>query len=250
MHHLQSFEIDAPDNDVNEHLLMITHATLPNLRSFTFHGQSDYLEVVLPHITTPHLEKLYISLSDHPALSVPNLLQFIMATKNSTGWPSSTVLRFDVLTASVALYPDVGNTMYSVCLRIRDWRLAFAAYFLDALSPILSEVVHLTLEHQGHITLHSPLWHNELDRIHWRKCLGAFGNVKTLSMNNDLVKDVSRSLQLDDGVTSVDLLPELNKLECYGSGNASDAFTPFIDARKDAGSPVTLVPFKHFPFRN
>jgi len=75
----------------------------------------------------------------------------------------------------------------------------------------------------------------------------SFVNVKTLSMHNGLVQGVSSSLLFDGGESSEYLLPELKKLECYGSGDASDAFAPFIDARKNVGRLLTLIRFENFP---
>ncbi|KAH9961760.1 hypothetical protein BC827DRAFT_258930 [Russula dissimulans] len=189
MHHLQSFAIDCGDcldAHVNGEPLMIRNVTLPNLRSFAFHGECAFLEALLPHITTPLLEKLYISLFYQQVFSAPHLLQFIITTVNFTGWPSSAVLRFDDWEASVELFPDVGAQMYSVCLSNQvstlNRQVAFAAHVLDVLRPVLSEVVHLTLEYRyGEGTAaESTLWHNQPDRTDWRKLLGAFGNVKTL----------------------------------------------------------------------
>jgi hypothetical protein len=53
--------------------------------------------------------------------------------------------------------------------------------------------------------------------------------------------ELSRCLRLDDGEHPLELLPELQDLTYSGSGNASDAFTPFIDVRQNAGRPVTLI---------
>jgi Flp pilus assembly secretin CpaC len=46
---------------------------------------------------------------------------------------------------------------------------------------------------------------------------------------------------LDDGEVSLGVLPELQELTYSGSGNASDVFTPFVNARQNAGSLITLV---------
>jgi len=250
MHHLQSFAIhfDAPrfDDDVREQSLVMTHVTLPNLRSFGFEGKSAYLEALLPHITTPLLEKLYISLVAQRTLSIPHILQFIVTTGNLTCGLRSAVFRVG-LGGWVALYPDVGARMYSLCFRIQSFypnkEVELAAQVLDVLRPVLSEVVHLTLE------CTKPFgWYNRTDPSDWRNLFGTFGNVKTLSMPNTLVGEVSRSLRSDNGEPSVDLLPELNKLECYGWSNASNLFIPFIGARRNAGCPVTLVRYERFPF--
>ena len=37
------------------------------------------------------------------------------------------------------------------------------------------------------------------------------------------------------------VLPELQELTYFGSGNTGDAFTLFVEARQNAGRPITLV---------
>jgi len=218
------------------------------------------LEALLPHITTPLLERLYVS-TDRLTLFVAHLLSCFIPTENFIDKVSSAVLRFNLWDCRVVLYPDVGTWTYSLCLQVNslyfDEQVAFSAQVFDVIRPVLSEVVHLTLEYQETdnttgSTRSRRHGHNHLEPDHtdWREVLGAFYNVKTLSMHYGLVAGVSRSLQLDGGESFGHLLPELNKLECYGSDDASDAFTPFVDARKTAGRPLILVPFEHFPSRN
>ena len=75
----------------------------------------------------------------------------------------------------------------------------------------------------------------------FRSLLGSFRNVKTLRIDEGLVEELSRCLELDDGELPLELLPELQELTYSGSGNTGDTFTSFIDARQDAGRPLTLV---------
>ena len=65
--------------------------------------------------------------------------------------------------------------------------------------------------------------------------------MKTLRVDDGLVKELSCSLRPDDGEYPLDLLPELQDLTYSGSSDTGNAFTPFIDARQNAGHPVTLV---------
>jgi hypothetical protein len=83
--------------------------------------------------------------------------------------------------------------------------------------------------------------HNDVDRIEWRNLLTSFSNVKTLRVREGLVEELSRCLQPEDGELPLELLPELQELEYFEGGDASDAFTSFIDARQNAGRPVMLV---------
>jgi hypothetical protein len=65
--------------------------------------------------------------------------------------------------------------------------------------------------------------------------------VKTLEIDNGLVEDLSHCLQLENGELPLELLPELHELSYSRSGDTGDAFTSYIDARRNAGRPVTLV---------
>jgi hypothetical protein len=113
------------------------------------------------------------------------------------------------------------------------------AQIFDSHNQIFSTVEHLTLEHKVHTR--SSEEHNEVDRTEWRKLLELFSNVKTLRVDHGLVKELSRSLRLDDGEHPLDLLPELQELTYSGNSDTGDVFTSFIDARQNAGHPVTLV---------
>jgi hypothetical protein len=100
-------------------------------------------------------------------------------------------------------------------------------------------VEHLTLEHELHSR--SSEEHNEVDCTEWHKLLRSFSYVKTLRVDDGLVKELSRCLRLDDGELPFEVLPELQELTYPGSSDTSHAFTSFIDARQNAGRPVTLV---------
>jgi hypothetical protein len=65
--------------------------------------------------------------------------------------------------------------------------------------------------------------------------------VKTLYVENELVEGLSHCLQLEDGELPLELLPELQELTYPRSRDTRAAFTAFVDARQNAGRPVTLV---------
>jgi hypothetical protein len=83
--------------------------------------------------------------------------------------------------------------------------------------------------------------HNEGDLTEWRQLLGSFKNVKTVRVDEGLVEELSRCLELDDGELPLEVLAKLQELTYLGSGNSGDAFTSFINARQDASRPLTLV---------
>jgi hypothetical protein len=91
-----------------------------------------------------------------------------------------------------------------------------------------------------------PVDRTEVDRTEWRKILRSVNNVKTLQIDYVLVNELSRFLRFDGEEDPLELLPELQELRVkysWGSNwNAgdTDAFASFIDARQNAGLPVTL----------
>ena len=101
----------------------------------------------------------------------------------------------------------------------------------------------LTLEHG--VRSRSSEEHNQVDRAEWHRLLRSFNNVKTLCVDDGLVKELSRSLRPDDGELSLELLlPELQELAYPGGDDTGVLFTPFINARQCAGHPVTLIHLK------
>ena len=237
------FHFPVPNRHVERQLMrapITTQVTLPNLRIFAFQGVSAYSEAVLSRITAPRLETFRIGYFKQLTFSVPQLLQFMGGTEN---------LRFDL--AEFNFYskrvcvevnpPEAETGVFSVnvdCWNL-DWQVSSVAQIFNALSQMFSTVEHLTLEHEEHSQ--SSEEHNEVDRAEWRKLLKSFSNVKTLRVDDGLVGELSHCLRLEDGEDPLELLPELQELTYPGSGNANDAFTPFTDARQNAGRPVTLI---------
>jgi hypothetical protein len=239
------FHFAIPNRDVERQLRrasIMTHVTLPGLRAFAFRAVSAYSEAALSRITTPRLETFQIWYPKQLTFSVPRLLQFMGRIEH---------LRFD--RAEFIFYgervfvrinpPETNMPVAAFCINVGcwqlDWQLSSVVQIFHALSPIFSTVEHLTLAH--HVHSQSSEEHNEVDRTEWHKLLRSFTNVKILRIEDGLVGELSRCLHLEDGEHPLDLLPELQELTYGGSGNASDAFAQFSNARKNAGRPVTLI---------
>jgi hypothetical protein len=246
---LISIFLAVPNREIERHW-QLTHTpiiipvTLPNLHLFWFRGVSAYLEALVHRITAPRLEKIYIDFSNQLTFSIPRLVQFMNTTET---------LRFDSAKfwfynerVLVRVYPrgEVERLeTYALSMNVfswhLDWQVSSVAQISNSLSQMSLEVEHLALEHKVHNL--SSEEHNDVNRTEWRKLLGPFRNVKTVRINNGLVEQLSRCLELEDGELPLELLPELQELTYSGSGNTGDAFTSFINARQNAGRPVTLV---------
>ena len=245
-----AFSFPFPNRDVERqltHIPITTYITLPNLRSFWFQGVSAYLEAVICRITTPRLEELQIQFFEQLTFSIPRLSQFMNITE-SLRFDNAEIMLKDKQIHVAMFLREADTYAFSVmvdCCHL-DWQVSSMAQISNALSQAFSAVEHLVLGHEVHSL--SSEEHNNLDRIEWRNLFRSFSNVKTLHVNDGFVEELSRYLGSEDGVLPLELLPELQELHTYsGSADAAsgDASTPFINARQNAGRPVTLV--RHGP---
>ena len=238
------FLFPVPNRDIKRqlpHTPITTPIALPNLHYFQFRGVGTYLEALVHRITTPRLEKLRIWFFNQLTFSVTRLLQFVNATENLT-FKSVKFIFFDD-NVCVEVYPHDEAKMYALSIIVScchlDWQVSSATQIFNSLSPLFSAVEDLALEHEVHSQ--SSEEHNEADRTKWRQLLGSFRNVKSLRVDEGLVEELSRCLELDDEELPLELLPELQELTYFGSRNTGEPFTSFIDARQVAGRPITLA---------
>jgi hypothetical protein len=246
------FQTALPSRDLQRQLSQtpnMTQVTLPNLRQFEFRGTSAYLEGLVARISTPALSILRVELFNQLTFTVPRLLQFMHISENLTlkaVWldfrGTDFILRREDLDKSTftPLFLKV------ICEHL-DWQVSSAIQIVSGLQPVLSAVEQLTLIHEVHYL--SSEWHDEVDRTQWRGLIRPFSSVKTLHVQDELVGNISRSLQSDYGEPSLELLPNLKELGYSGGSNARDAFTPLIDERQAAGQPVSLTMVDHSVFR-
>ena len=240
---LVAFGFLVLNRDVERQLMrtpITTHVTLPNLLMLGSRVSSAYIEAVVRHITAPRLENLLIAFPNQLTFFIPCLLQFMNATENLT-FSRATFMFFNER-VDVKVYPHMTKP-YSLSIVVNcwhlDWQVSSVAQIFNALSQNFSAVEHLTIEHEVHSQ--SSEEHNEVDHAEWRKLLASFSNVKILNIPDGLVGELSRCLRLDDGEPPLELLPELQELIFSESSAVGDAFTQFIDSRKNTGRPVTLT---------
>ena len=233
-----SFNTYLPSHDIERQLLrgpIMTHVALPNLRWFGFKGASTYLEGLLPRITFPLLEKLNVYFFNQLTYSIPCLQQFMSTAGNFR--PISLTLSFyesylGITGPNESLSIDFGG--YHL-----DWQIASAAQIFHTLGTVFSAVKYLTLQYDRHFV--SSAWNNEADRTQWRELLGSFSKVKTIVVDDELVGQLSHSLQPGEGESLMELLPELQGLSYHLTDASHDVFAKFIDSRQQAGHPVTVT---------
>jgi len=229
------------DLDVT-HMHNATHISLPNLCIFQFGGFHGYLEALLSRITAPHLEVIRVTFWEERTFSVPCLLQFMSTSEDLR--LGSAMLTFDGGGSLLSVYPyrTARLSVFDMHVHGRPGhKVSIVAQILNALGPLFSSVVDLTLDYKSKDNIYLPGSQNEAEHTEMRVLLRSFNNVKILFVGNGVIGKLSRSLQLDDGESPNDLLPELKELAYCPTNDNADAFTGFIDARQNAGHPVTLV---------
>ena len=224
---------------------IMTQVTLPNLRVLFFDGTNAYLEAFLPWVSTPHLERLSVHVFNRVMYSIPHLRQFSAAGKLRL---NTAMFTFGEYSLDVHGYPHREARLYTLSIGLGgkhlDWQVVSAAQVFPELKTLFSVMEHLFLNFNRRGM--SSEWNRQADRSHWGELLGSFGKVKTLFVGDRLVKQVSRALQPGEGESPTELLPELQELSYpkRGASRASSrAFTLFIDARQEAGRPVTVHHF-------
>jgi hypothetical protein len=229
---------------------VMTPVTLPNLRHVLYHGHiSTYLDTLV-HYITPFPEKLelyfFVDFSNQNTFSVPHLVRFM-----KTAWNlkfESAKFEFSNWKASVVVYPRGEAEMCALTVTAEsyefDWLVSYVAQVSNSFGQIFSAVERLTLEY---VDVSRDWSSNELDleengfnRIEWHQLLCSFSNVKTLRIDNEFVKMVSRCLESDGGGVSSGLLPELQELTFFQGDESGDEFTSFVDTRQNAGRSITL----------
>ena len=242
-----SFRSTVPNSDVGRWVVNtpnVTHVTLPNLRWLGFQGGSTYMEALLPRITAPLLEKLQIYFLNELTVFTPNLQQFISNAKNLKFTSAS--LEFGKMGFALQAYPCEGSRKYALSIQVyrlgHNWPLFSTAQILGVLGPVFSSVVYVALgvSAQNHMTWSKLPRYNDVDRAHWRGILRSFNNMKALHVKRGLIKEISRALTVRDGDSTMELIPELEEL-MYSAVDPCGLFDTFVDARRQAGHPVTLI---------
>ena len=216
-----------------------THAALPNLRWFAFKGASEYMEALLPRMTNSVLEKVHVTFFHQLTYSIPNLLQF-MGTMEESLKSSRVVLMFHKEAVCIAASPredaKIRSFYVEVGCRHLDWQVFYITQISNTLSPIFSVAERLMLQYKEHIL--SSESHNEIGRAQWRELLRSFGSTKILRVNDKLVGEISRALQLEEGEAPMELFPQPKELSYSTAGSARGSlFSTFVDARRAQVAP-------------
>ena len=217
-----------------------TYVELPYLRRFLFNGTSAYLGALLPHISTPPLEKLQIYISNWKTKSIPYTLQLMNRSENFRSHSVDLMFLDKGVFVRAILSDGTRFTAFSMSLHGDDftWQVLSAANLFYIHRTCFFATRYLTI-HCRTPTSRQP--HVELDRLPWRGLFAVFCNVNALLVYDGPQGEISRSFQINHAEPAMDLFPSLKQLSIHTTGKYYDACAPFINGRKHAGRPIHLV---------
>jgi hypothetical protein len=237
------FNYPVPSRDVWD-VAITSDVILPNLREFEFRGVRAYLESICARMTAPVLSVFLVEFFNQLIFAVPRLLSFMQTSQNLQFYAVKLVCRRDYvrLQGGSQLITRKYPLDLEILCRHLDWQISSAIQILDALSPVLSAVEHVTLIVNSD---ESSRCHDEVDRSQWRALFRSFSNVRKLHVETKLVRgqagqSLGHSLRTEDGEQPLELLPNLEEVICSGKDD-ENAFTPFINEREALGHPVRLM---------
>ena len=253
-----SIEFSIPTPRPSEERLLLgkqgTPVTLSNLKSFTFRGVGIYLERLISQIRAPVLEELNIILFNQIAFTLTHLSHFFNITEQIKISRTAIIDFWPGTGTSITLnhrpsvyYSDKTFTLHVMC-KPSDWQIDCASQISSALVSALSGIESLTLGKQIDATPTQSDWRqdevhdpDEMDDTSWHELLRSFVRVKELHIDHYFSVSLSRALEVDEVVSDLGLLPDLQLVASdYRGIHANSLFGSFIHARLAAGRPVSL----------
>jgi hypothetical protein len=236
-----SFSIPIPRPSNERELLGEQGApvTLPGLKILRFRGVSAYLESLVAQIRVPFLEELDITLFNQIAFGLPHLSHLISITEGFK-LPEAEIHFYrdnvSVTTTPLDLLPFRKIFLLRVLCKELDWQIDCAAQICSALIPALSCVEKLML-YGDFMKIPTEFQNGAIDDTTWHELLRPLVGVKEIRIDNGLLEELSRALQMDE-VLALDpgFLPNLQII----SGR-DNPFSLFIDTRQVVDRPVQFL---------
>lgn len=217
-----------------------TDVNLPYLRRFLLNGISTYIGTLLPHISTPRLEKLQIHISNWKTSSIPYTLQLMNNSKKVVSHSAYLIFLDKGVFVRANLSDGTRWSTFSMSLHGNDfiWQVLAIAKFFYIHRTCFFTTKYLTII--SRMPASRPP-HLGPDRVQWRTIFGQLLNVDSLIVYDGPHGEISRSFHLNHGESPMVLFPRLKQLSIHTSTRYHESYTPFINSRKNVGHPVRLV---------
>jgi hypothetical protein len=219
----------------------LTRISLAALTTFTFKGNSEYLEDVVSQIDAPLLLHFEITFFNQLIFDAPLLRHFVGRTETIKAHYRGNLSFYDGR-AEVMFSPQEGAFHEGLSLGIScapsDWQLSCLAKVCSSSLPPLSTVEHLKIvSYRSH-------WQDDIESTQWLELLSPFTSVKDLDLSDGLVPLIAPALQELTGSRVTEVLPILQNLLLDSqelSRPTKQVIRQFIDARQRSGLTVSLL---------
>jgi hypothetical protein len=179
---------------------------LPALFGFRFQGVTEYLEELVTHIDTPHLEDMRMTFFDQIDFDCPRLTQFINRTP-TLGARDEAYVKFGNSSTSVALLAQFTNLEIVISWREPDRQLLSVAKvcnssFLHSLPAVkLLDIERRYMEYGSQI--------DAIENAQWLQLLQPFTAAKDLYLSKEFAPGIAATLQGLVGGRISEVLPNL-----------------------------------------
>ena len=246
----------SQDSRASRHPPPLTRIVLPNLTSFDFHGDIEYLEDILSQIETPMLDISRFHFFNQLVFDTPLLGQFIRRTEAFMTTHAARVefsdpfdpfnpatIRIGLLEREETADDDLDRHVRWLIISCEplDWRLSALTQVLNSFLSSLSMLESLKIG-----ALYNFDLQGEIEAVQWQELLHLFTAVKKLTLKSeDTVRLLAPALQELAGERATEVLPALQNLvldteDWRPSGPVKEAIEQFIAARQLCGHPVTV----------
>ena len=233
-------------HQASRHPPRLTRLVLPNLTSFYFNGDIEYLEDILSQVETPILGGGYCRFFNQLVFDTPQLGHFIRRTEIFMIIHTAHV-EFNIWGVEVTLWGqdemndnDAELLDLHIACKPLDWQLSAVAQVLNSLMSSLPTLQSLE------IAVDRDDWQGEIEVTQWQEFFRPFTYVKEMTLvREDSVRLVAPVLQELARERPTELSPTLQTLflptySWRSSELLKEAIEQFIATRQLHGHPVTI----------
>jgi hypothetical protein len=228
----------------NRHPPPLARVVRPNLTSFFFHGDIEYLEDILSQIETPTLNLCSFRFFNQLVFDTPLFGHFIRRTEAfkihvaRIDFSARAVL-VSLLDREAIANGDLEALQLIFFCEPLDWQLSAISQVFDSFLSSFPTLESLEIE------VFPDEWQDEIEVIQWRELLRSFTSVKDMTLQSNSIHLLAPALQELSVEREIEELPALQNIflrtkRWQPSGPVKEAIEQFVATRQLNGHPVTV----------
>jgi hypothetical protein len=245
------FDTPFVNDDIGREMVDVSIAKripLPKLSEIFFSGDSIYLDGLAVLISSPSLEKFYVTFPKEPTSTLSHLFELLSTVENlrcpiaSIEFSGTQVddpkvtIRMCGHEQTIECWPQFARFQIMFWCRSLNIQVASARQICASLTPVLSAVKKLHLYLKG--ARWQPGQEGDIEAATWHGLLRPFCTVEKLQIDPCPIWDLTVALGSNDVARSREILPELCKLTRPDYARFREAFDEFIARRRELGQHI------------